>query len=47
MLTVTLYTRDGCKLCQKVEDDLKSLQEEYPHRLILIDIEKENLTEFI
>lgn len=47
MLTVTLYTRDGCKLCQKTEDDLKSLQEEYPHRLILIDIEKEDLTEFI
>jgi len=47
MLTVTLYTRDGCKLCQKTEDDLKSLQEEYPHRLILIDIEKENLPEFI
>lgn len=47
MLTVTLYTRDGCKLCQKTEDDLKSLQEEYPHRLILIDIEKENLAEFI
>ncbi len=47
MLTVTLYTRDECKLCQKAEDDLKSLQEVYPHRLILIDIEKENLPKFI
>jgi len=47
MLTVTLYTRDECKLCQKAEDDLKSLQEDHPHRLVLIDIEKENLPEFI
>ena len=47
MLTVMLYTRDGCKLCQKAENDLKSLQEDYPHRLVLIDIEKENLPEFI
>ncbi len=47
MLTVTLYTRNGCKLCKKTEDDLKSLQEEYPHRLIRIDIEKENLAELI
>ena len=47
MLTVTLYTRDGCKLCQKAEDNLKSLQEDYPHRLVIIDIEKENLPEFI
>ena len=47
MLTITLYTRDGCKLCKKAEDDLKSLQEVYPHRLVLIDIEKENLPKFI
>jgi len=47
MLTVTLYTRDGCKLCQKADIDLKSLQEDYPHRLVIIDIEKENLPEFI
>ncbi len=47
MLTVTLYTRDECKLCQKAEEDLESLQEIYPHRLVLIDVEKENLPEFI
>jgi len=47
MLTVTLYTRDGCKLCQKAEEDLESLKEVYPHRLVLIDIEKENLQEFV
>jgi len=47
MLTVTLYTRGGCKLCQKAEEDLNSLQEGYPHRLVLIDIEKDNLPEFV
>lgn len=47
MLTVTLYTRDECKLCQKTEDDLKSLQKDYPHQLVLVDIEKENLAELI
>ena len=43
MLTVTLYTRENCSLCQKVVRDLEKLQDEYPHRLVLIDIEKENL----
>lgn len=46
MLTVTLYTRDGCSLCQEAENELMDLQEVYPHRLIKIDIEKENLPEF-
>ncbi|RLD04515.1 MAG: hypothetical protein DRI56_11165 [Chloroflexota bacterium] len=43
MLTVTLYTREDCHLCNQVEDDLASLQEEHPHRLVRIDIEKEGL----
>ena len=47
MLTVTLYTREGCKLCQKAEEDLKSLQDKIPHRLILIDVEKEGIKEYI
>ncbi len=47
MLTVTLYTRDGCPLCQKAEEELNNLQEEYPHRLVLIDVEKENISEFV
>jgi uncharacterized membrane protein/glutaredoxin len=47
MLTVTLYTRDGCTLCQKAEEELKSLKEEFPHRLVLIDIEKENISDFV
>jgi uncharacterized membrane protein len=45
MLTVTLYTRNGCKLCQQVERDLDDLQEQFPHRLVLIDVEEEHITE--
>jgi uncharacterized membrane protein/glutaredoxin len=47
MLTVTLYTRDGCASCKKAEKELNSLYEEIPHRLVLIDIEKENISEFV
>lgn len=43
MLTVTLYTKEDCTLCQKVIQDLENLQDEIPHRLVLIDIERENL----
>ncbi|MGB2962622.1 MAG: DUF2085 domain-containing protein [Anaerolineales bacterium] len=46
MVTVTLYTREDCKLCQKTEEDLKDLQQEYPHRLVKIDIEKEDFPEY-
>ncbi len=46
MLTVTLYTRDGCTLCQKAEEELKSLKEEFTHRLVMVDIEKKNIPEF-
>ena len=47
MLNVTLYTREGCPLCKKAEEDLRSLQDKVPHRLILIDIEEENLKDYI
>jgi len=47
MLTVTLYMRRNCPLCQEAEDDLNSLQEEFPHRLVLIDIEEEGISEFV
>ena len=47
MLTVTLYTKEGCQLCQKAEEDLKLLQAKIPHKLILIDVEEENIKEFI
>jgi uncharacterized membrane protein len=39
MLTVTLYTRKDCHLCEQAKADLGSLQEKYPHRLVEIDID--------
>jgi len=38
MLTVTLYTKKDCYLCEQAKADLESLQESFPHRLIEIDI---------
>lgn len=41
MFTVTLYTRPGCHLCEQAKSDLASLQEQYPHHLVEIDIESD------
>lgn len=38
MLTVTLYSKPDCHLCEQAKADLQALQEQYPHRLIEIDI---------
>jgi uncharacterized membrane protein len=39
MLTVTLYTRPDCKLCEHAKADLESLQAQIPHKLIEINID--------
>jgi uncharacterized membrane protein len=41
MITVTIYTRKGCKLCQEAETDLIALQEVVPHQLAVIDIDSD------
>ena len=41
MLTVTLYTRKDCHLCDQAKADLESLQSKYPHRLVEIDIDSD------
>lgn len=41
MLTVTLYTRTDCHLCEQARRDLESLQEKYPHRLVEVDIDQD------
>jgi uncharacterized membrane protein len=41
MLTVTLYTRKECHLCDQAKADLESLQATYPHRLVEIDIDSD------
>jgi uncharacterized membrane protein len=39
MITVTLYTRNECHLCEQAKDDLISLRDEIPHKLVEIDID--------
>jgi len=46
VLTVTLFTRDNCQRCLEVEEDLSELQEQIPHRLIKINIDRENITAY-
>ncbi|HIE57280.1 MAG TPA: DUF2085 domain-containing protein [Anaerolineales bacterium] len=41
MLTVTLYTRQNCHLCERAREDLQSLQEIIPHQLVEIDIDQD------
>ena len=42
MVSVTLYTRANCKLCEEAEEDLNALQEIIPHKLTVIDIDSES-----
>jgi uncharacterized membrane protein len=39
MISVILYGRKECHLCEQVQEDLNSLQEKIPHQLTVIDIE--------
>ena len=41
MITVTLYSRKGCGLCDEVKEELASLNAELPHRLVEVDIESD------
>ena len=41
MLSVTLFSRQDCHLCDQAEQDLISLQAEYPHKLYVIDVDKD------
>ena len=39
-LNITLYSRDGCHLCEQAEDDLRALQTQYPHKLAILDLDE-------
>src|SRR6266511_2892928 len=41
MLTITLYTRKDCHLCEQAKADLESLQGKHPHHLVEIDIDSD------
>ncbi|MAU00054.1 MAG: NrdH-redoxin [Anaerolineaceae bacterium] len=44
MLTVTLFTKAGCGLCDEVKAHLQQLQTNYPHKLQEVNItEDDNL----
>jgi uncharacterized membrane protein len=39
MITVMLYSRKECHLCDVAKGDLDSLREEYPHKLVVVDVD--------
>jgi uncharacterized membrane protein len=41
MITVTLYSKKDCHLCEQAKADLKAIEEKYPHRLVEMDIESD------
>jgi glutaredoxin len=43
MITVTLYSRSDCHLCEVAKEDLDELREQYPHELVLIDVDSADL----
>ncbi len=40
-MEITLYTKDGCTLCDKLKDQLALIQAQYPHQLAEVDITKD------
>lgn len=41
MLTVTLFTRKDCGLCEEAKAELAALEKDFPHRLAEVDIESD------
>lgn len=44
--TLTLYTREGCHLCDDMERELTVLQQQYQFSLNVVDIDKDNYLKF-
>lgn len=42
MLTITLYTKEGCGLCDEVKHELAELAAAYPHQLEEVDITQDH-----
>lgn len=45
-ITIKLFTKEGCTLCDKVKDVLFQVREEHPHTLLQVDITDENHQEW-
>jgi hypothetical protein len=43
---VTLFTKEGCTLCDKVKDSLKEVCSVWPHSLVQVDITDEEHKDF-
>ncbi|MFQ5617009.1 MAG: glutaredoxin family protein, partial [Anaerolineales bacterium] len=41
MISVTLYTREDCHLCEQTKADLETLQSEFPHQLVEVDVDSD------
>jgi uncharacterized membrane protein len=41
MITVVLYSRKECHLCEQVKEDLKELSAKYPHQQVEIDVDQD------
>jgi uncharacterized membrane protein len=41
LLKITFFTREGCHLCDQALEDLQVLQTEYPHQVVVIDIDSD------
>lgn len=41
MITVTLYSRSECHLCEEVLRDLDELRAEIPHKVVVVDIDRD------
>jgi uncharacterized membrane protein len=39
MITVMLYSRKDCHLCEVAKEELDSLRDEYPHKLVVVDVD--------
>lgn len=43
MITVTLYARTECHLCDQARSDLQELQSKIPHQLVVVDIDSDKV----
>jgi hypothetical protein len=39
MIQATLYSREDCHLCRQAQEDLEGLKAEFPHLLVVVDVD--------
>ena len=43
---MTLFTKEGCTLCDKAKDVLQEVRDSHPHSLLAVDITDDDKTEY-